>query len=162
VRSSSPFPGPHSHRQKQHHVPLALPGPHLAAAAGVSAGIFLFYEASAVLFGIREGRCSNQIAGVGAPNSRGCYVHRRRVSIPAICSLITPYASICLRQSRAVSIQVSALMCSEEGSTSFLRICANKIVAKYPRKHFKEDFIQAYFAGFAHKLRTSLAPRTAP
>ena len=27
----------------------------------------LLYEASAVLFGIREGRCSNQIAGVGAP-----------------------------------------------------------------------------------------------
>jgi len=26
-----------------------------------------------------------------------------------------------------------------------------EIVAKYPRKNFKQDFIQAYFAGFAHK-----------
>jgi hypothetical protein len=30
-----------------------------------------------------------------------------------------------------------------------------QIVAKYPRKHFKEDFIQAYFAGFAHKPGTT-------
>src|SRR4029077_6722995 len=36
----------------------------------VSAGIFLLYKASAVLFGIGEGRCSNQIAGVGAPIAR--------------------------------------------------------------------------------------------
>src|SRR5262245_25740672 len=26
-----------------------------------------------------------------------------------------------------------------------------QIVAKYPRKRFKEHFIQAYFAGFAHR-----------
>jgi hypothetical protein len=31
------------------------------------------------------------------------------------------------------------------------------IVAKYPRKHFKEDFIQPYFAGFAHKPGTTYA-----
>jgi hypothetical protein len=30
-----------------------------------------------------------------------------------------------------------------------------KIVAKYPRKHFKEGFIQEYFAGFAHKPGTT-------
>src|ERR1700727_1025749 len=30
-----------------------------------------------------------------------------------------------------------------------------KIVAEYPRKHFKEDFIQEYFAGFAHKPGTT-------
>jgi hypothetical protein len=30
-----------------------------------------------------------------------------------------------------------------------------KIVAKYPRKNFKEDFVQAYFAGFAHKPATT-------
>ena len=29
------------------------------------------------------------------------------------------------------------------------------IVAKYPRKHFKENFIQEYFAGFAHKPGTT-------
>ena len=30
-----------------------------------------------------------------------------------------------------------------------------EIVAKYPRKHFKEGFIQEYFAGFAHKPATT-------
>src|SRR3982751_5487443 len=29
------------------------------------------------------------------------------------------------------------------------------IIAKYPRKRFKEDFIQAYFRGFAHKPSTT-------
>src|ERR1700756_4752542 len=29
------------------------------------------------------------------------------------------------------------------------------IVAKYPRKNFKKDFLQAYFAGFAHKPGTT-------
>jgi hypothetical protein len=32
----------------------------------------------------------------------------------------------------------------------------DQIVAKYPRKHFKEDFIQAYFAGFAHKPASTI------
>jgi hypothetical protein len=31
----------------------------------------------------------------------------------------------------------------------------NEIVARYPRKHFKEDFLQAYFGGFAHKPGTT-------
>jgi hypothetical protein len=30
-----------------------------------------------------------------------------------------------------------------------------KIVAEYPRKRFKEDFIPEYFAGFAHKPATT-------
>ena len=30
-----------------------------------------------------------------------------------------------------------------------------QIVARYPRKNFKEDFIQAYFRGFAHKPGTT-------
>ena len=30
-----------------------------------------------------------------------------------------------------------------------------QIVAKYPRKHFREAFIKAYFAGFAHKSHTT-------
>jgi hypothetical protein len=30
-----------------------------------------------------------------------------------------------------------------------------EIVAKYPRKHFKEGFIKEYFAGFAHKPATT-------
>lgn len=31
----------------------------------------------------------------------------------------------------------------------------DEIVAKYPRTHFKEDFIQQYFRGFAHKPETT-------
>src|SRR6201993_1647120 len=31
----------------------------------------------------------------------------------------------------------------------------NEIVAKYPRKNFKKDFLQAYFGGFAHKPGTT-------
>jgi hypothetical protein len=30
-----------------------------------------------------------------------------------------------------------------------------QIVARYPRRHFREDFIQTYFAGFAHKPGTT-------
>jgi hypothetical protein len=30
-----------------------------------------------------------------------------------------------------------------------------QIVAKYPRTHFREAFIKAYFAGFAHKPHTT-------
>ena len=31
----------------------------------------------------------------------------------------------------------------------------DEILASYPRKHFKKDFIQAYFRGFAHKPGTT-------
>jgi hypothetical protein len=31
----------------------------------------------------------------------------------------------------------------------------DEIVARYPRKNFKQDFIKAYFAGFAHKPGTT-------
>jgi hypothetical protein len=36
--------------------------------------------------------------------------------------------------------------------TSELR---DEIVARYPRKNFKEGFVQAYFGGFAHKPGTT-------
>jgi hypothetical protein len=31
----------------------------------------------------------------------------------------------------------------------------DEIVAHYPRKHFKQEFVQTYFAGFAHKPATT-------
>jgi len=34
----------------------------------------------------------------------------------------------------------------------------DEIVARYPREHFKEGYVEALFGGFAH----SPAPRTAP
>jgi hypothetical protein len=42
-----------------------------------------------------------------------------------------------------------------KGFDQFPSDLRDEIVARYPRKHFKEDFIQAYFAGFAHKPATT-------
>jgi hypothetical protein len=42
-----------------------------------------------------------------------------------------------------------------EGFDQFPSELRDEIVAKYPRKHFKERFIQEYFAGFAHKPGTT-------
>jgi hypothetical protein len=42
-----------------------------------------------------------------------------------------------------------------KGFDQFPSELREKIVAEYPRKHFKERFIQEYFAGFAHKPGTT-------
>jgi hypothetical protein len=42
-----------------------------------------------------------------------------------------------------------------KGFDQFPADLRNEIVARYPRKHFKEDFIPAYFGGFAHKPDTT-------
>jgi len=41
------------------------------------------------------------------------------------------------------------------GFDQFSSKLRDEIVARYPRKRFKEDFIQAYFRGFAHKPGTT-------
>ena len=41
------------------------------------------------------------------------------------------------------------------GLNQFPSELRDEIVAKYPRKHFKEEFLQAYFDGFAHKPETT-------
>jgi hypothetical protein len=55
-----------------------------------------------------------------------------------------------------------ALLCSGvgldvlgEGFDQFPSELRNEIVAMYPRRNFKQDFLQAYFAGFAHKPGTT-------
>jgi hypothetical protein len=55
-----------------------------------------------------------------------------------------------------------ALLCSGvgldvlgAGLDQFPSELRNEIVAMYPRKNFKQDFLQAYFAGFAHKPGTT-------
>jgi hypothetical protein len=55
-----------------------------------------------------------------------------------------------------------ALLCSGvgldvlgKGFDRFSSKLRDEIVAKYPRKRFKEDFIQAYFRGFAHQPGTT-------
>jgi len=42
-----------------------------------------------------------------------------------------------------------------KGLDQFPSALREEIVAKYPRKNFKKDFLQAYFAGFAHKPGTT-------
>lgn len=42
-----------------------------------------------------------------------------------------------------------------KGFDEFSSKLREEIVARYPRKRFKEDFIQAYFRGFAHKPGTT-------
>jgi HD domain len=42
-----------------------------------------------------------------------------------------------------------------KGFDQFPSDLREQILAKYPRKYFKKDFIQAYFAGFAHKPGTT-------
>ena len=46
-------------------------------------------------------------------------------------------------------------MSSAEATISFPSELRDEILASYPRKHFKEDFIPAYVAGFAHKPATT-------
>jgi hypothetical protein len=43
-----------------------------------------------------------------------------------------------------------------KGFDQFPSELRDAIVARYPRKHFKERFLQAYFDGFAHKPGTTL------
>jgi HD domain len=42
-----------------------------------------------------------------------------------------------------------------KGFDQFSSELRDEIVARYPRKRFKDDFIQAYFRGFAHKPGTT-------
>jgi HD domain len=42
-----------------------------------------------------------------------------------------------------------------KGFDQFPSELRDEIVAMYPRKNFKEDFVQAYFGGFAHKPGTT-------
>jgi hypothetical protein len=42
-----------------------------------------------------------------------------------------------------------------KGLDQFPSDLRDEIVARYPRKNFKKDFLQAYFAGFAHKPGTT-------
>ena len=42
-----------------------------------------------------------------------------------------------------------------KGFAQFPAEVRDEIVARYPRKHFKDGFIQEYFAGFAHKPGTT-------
>jgi len=64
---------------------------------------------------------------------------------------VTPY----MRPEIALLYSGVGLDVLGKGFDQFPSELRDEIVAKYPRKHFKESFLRAYFEGFAHKPRTT-------
>ena len=64
---------------------------------------------------------------------------------------ITPY----MRPEIALLYSGVGLDVLGKGFDQFPWELRNEIVARYPRKHFKESFLRAYFEGFAHKPGTT-------
>jgi hypothetical protein len=64
---------------------------------------------------------------------------------------VTPY----MRPEVALLYLAVGLDVLGKGLDQFPSDLRETIVAKYPRNHFKENFIQEYFAGFAHKPGTT-------
>lgn len=73
----------------------------------------------------------------------------------AIALHTTPGIPQYMRSEIALLSSGVALDVLGNGFDQFPSVLREQIVAKYPRKHFKKDFIQAYFAGFAHKPGTT-------
>jgi hypothetical protein len=73
----------------------------------------------------------------------------------AIALHTTPGIPQYMRPEIALMYSGVALDVLGKGFDRFPSDLREQIVAKYPRKHFKEEFIQAYFAGFAHKPGTT-------
>jgi hypothetical protein len=64
---------------------------------------------------------------------------------------VTPY----MRPEVALLYSGVGLDVLGKGFDQFPSELRDEIVARYPRKNFKEDFIKEYFAGFAHKPGTT-------
>jgi hypothetical protein len=73
----------------------------------------------------------------------------------AIALHTTPGVTQYMRPEVALLYSGVALDVLGKGFDQFPAELRKKIVADYPRKHFKERFIQEYFAGFAHKPGTT-------
>jgi len=73
----------------------------------------------------------------------------------AIALHTTPGIPPYMRPEVALLYSGVALDVLGRGFDEFPADLREQIVASYPRKHFKQDFIQAYFAGFAHKPATT-------
>jgi hypothetical protein len=73
----------------------------------------------------------------------------------AIALHTTPGVTHYMRPEIALLYSGVALDVLGAGLDQFPSELRDEIVAKYPRKHFKEDFLQAYFGGFAHKPGTT-------
>src|SRR6185503_439693 len=73
----------------------------------------------------------------------------------AIALHTTPGITQHMRPEVALLYTGVALDVLGRGFDQFPSELREEIVAKFPRKHFKEEFIQAYFRGFAHKPATT-------
>lgn len=73
----------------------------------------------------------------------------------AIALHTTPGVTQYMRPEVALLFSGVGLDVLGKGFDQFPSGLREKIVAKYPRKHFREGFIQEYFAGFAHKPATT-------
>jgi hypothetical protein len=73
----------------------------------------------------------------------------------AIALHTTPGVTQYLRPEVALLYSGVCLDVLGRGFDQFPSELRDEIVAKYPRKNFKEEFPRAYFGGFAHKPRTT-------
>jgi HD domain len=73
----------------------------------------------------------------------------------AIALHTTPGVTHHMRPEVALLYSGVALDVLGKGFDQFPSELRDEIVARYPRKHFKERFLQEYFAGFAHKPGTT-------
>ena len=76
-------------------------------------------------------------------------------SVEAIALHTTPGVSHYMRPEVALLYSGVGLDVLGKGFDQFPSELRDEIVAEYPRKHFKERFLQEYFAGFAHKPGTT-------
>ena len=80
---------------------------------------------------------------------------RVQLAWEAIALHTTPGVTQYMRPEVALLYSGVGLDVLGKGFDQFPSALREKIVAEYPRKHFKERFIQEYFAGFAHKPGTT-------
>jgi hypothetical protein len=73
----------------------------------------------------------------------------------AIALHTTPGITQYMRPEVALLYSAVLLDVLGRGLDQFPSDLRDEIVARYPRKNFKQDFIKAYFAGFAHKPGTT-------
>jgi hypothetical protein len=76
---------------------------------------------------------------------------RVQLAWEAIALHTTPGVTQYMRPEVALLYSAVGLDALGKGFDQFPSDLPETVVARYPRKHFKENFIQEYFAGFEHK-----------
>jgi hypothetical protein len=78
-----------------------------------------------------------------------------QIAWEAIALHTTPGVTQYMRPEIALLYSGVGLDVVGKGFDQFPSELREEIVARYPRKHFRENFLQQYFAGFAHKPGTT-------